>query len=65
MSENKIEDALTSFREQWQRELDMSPRPDTSKALPSKVEINVDYEDDTIEEKVELSLLRAYKINPM
>ncbi|XP_076229262.1 F-box only protein 9 isoform X2 [Nomia melanderi] len=51
-SETKIEDALTSFREQWQRELVLSPRPDTSKALPSKaVEINVDYEDETIEEK--------------
>ncbi|XP_043491109.1 F-box only protein 9 [Polistes fuscatus] len=29
--EHNVEDALTSFREQWQRELEISPKRDTSK----------------------------------
>lgn len=34
--ENNVEDALTSFREQWQRELEISPKRDTSKTLSTK-----------------------------
>jgi len=34
--ESNIEDALTSFREQWQRELTISPKRDLSKTHVSK-----------------------------
>lgn len=52
ISETNIEDALTTFREQWQRELVLSPKRDSSKASSSKsVEINVDFNEQTIEDK--------------
>ncbi|XP_076301269.1 F-box only protein 9 [Lasioglossum baleicum] len=52
LSETNIEDALTTFREQWQQELVLSPKRDSSKASSSKsVEINIDFNEQTIEDK--------------
>ncbi|KAK2588306.1 hypothetical protein KPH14_004324 [Odynerus spinipes] len=36
-TENNVEDALTSFREQWQRELEISPKRDTSKTYSTRL----------------------------
>ncbi|XP_054003307.1 F-box only protein 9 [Hylaeus anthracinus] len=49
-SETKIEDALTSFREQWQRVLELSPKRDVPNAHSSKaVKIDVAYDEESIE----------------
>ncbi|XP_043260971.1 F-box only protein 9 isoform X1 [Colletes gigas] len=49
-SDTNVEDALTSFREQWQRELNLSPKRDIPKAHSSKtVKIDVACDEDSIE----------------
>lgn len=48
-----IEDTLTSFREQWQRELTISPKRDTSKTYsPNQPNIEVANDEASIESKV-------------
>ncbi|XP_076173513.1 F-box only protein 9 [Ptiloglossa arizonensis] len=59
-SESNIEDALTSFREQWQRELDLSPKRDIAKAHSSKtVKIDVAYDDESIETRAKNLFLKG------
>lgn len=51
-SETNIEDALTSFREQWQRELEISPKRDRSKTQSTKtVKVDVSNDEESIESK--------------
>ncbi|XP_076241096.1 F-box only protein 9 [Calliopsis andreniformis] len=58
--ETNIEDALTSFREQWQRELEISPKRDISKAHSSNaVKIDVAYDDECIEAKAKHLFLKG------
>jgi len=48
-----IEDTLTSFREQWQRELTISPKRDTSKTYsPNQPNIEIANDEASIESKV-------------
>jgi len=48
-----IEDTLTSFREQWQRELTISPKRDVSKTYsPNQPNIEVANDEASIESKV-------------
>ncbi|XP_015430190.1 PREDICTED: F-box only protein 9 [Dufourea novaeangliae] len=59
-SETNVEDALTSFKEEWQRELDLSPKRKISKAPSSKtVEINDDYDEESIEDKAKSLFLKG------
>lgn len=46
-----FEDALTSFREQWQRELTISPKHDASKT-PKQPSVEVANDEASIESKV-------------
>ncbi|XP_015588407.1 F-box only protein 9 isoform X2 [Cephus cinctus] len=41
-----VEDALTSFREQWQRELEISPKKDLAKNYASKAPSGIPLDDD-------------------
>lgn len=51
--ETNIEDALTSFREQWQRELTISPKRDMSRThSPKQPSIEVANDEASIESRV-------------
>ena len=59
-SETNIEDALTSFREQWQRELEISPKRETPNAHSSGVvKIDVSYDEDSVETKAKNLFLKG------
>lgn len=48
-----IEDALTSFREQWQRELTISPKHDASRTYsPKQPNIEVMNDETSVESRV-------------
>ena len=55
-SETNIEDALTSFRERWQRELEISPRRERSKTQSTKL---VDYDVSNDEEPLDTIEIKA------
>lgn len=51
--ETNIEDALTSFREQWQRELTISPKHNTPRSYsPKEPNIEVTNDESSIETRV-------------
>lgn len=51
--ETNIEDALTSFREQWQRELTISPKRDTPRSYsPKEPNIEVTSDEASVESRV-------------
>lgn len=59
-SETNIEVALTSFREQWQRELEISPKRDQSKMQSAKaVKVDVSNDEESIESKAKSLFLKG------
>lgn len=58
--EPNIEDALISFREQWQRELEISPKREPCKTHPSKaVKIDVSNDETSIENRAKNLFLKG------
>lgn len=57
---SNIEDALISFREQWQRELEISPKQEQSKAeSPKAVKIDVPYDETSLENRAKNLFLKG------
>lgn len=58
--ERNIEDALTSFREQWQRELEISPKRDRPRTQSTKaVKLDVSNDEESIESKAKHLFLKG------